>query len=312
MDARITKQRLANMLSYDWLKIIAAIAVAVLFICVFFTTVSTRPGTYQVFTVYGYRELFAGEAANGFVEELKEDGVFSYDILKAEQETFGTSQYADAAFTARRSVLEGTVMFTTTNRTDEDDPSATVIKELLGGENCPMALDLDVYFDDCKNYLIRFFGEDWEKGALDTAEAEACFLKRNGKDRRYRTDEKKAEGILQECERLEQLREDYLFVRKCMEEGTLPYVDVADEKDVVHHKAFALGKLAGLRSYYYYTETMTDEESNQETTVASSANVCLFFFRNDSDEGKSAENVENDLRYEPISFVRALVERFGA
>lgn len=312
MDARITKQRLANMLSYDWLKIIAAIAVAVLFICVFFTTVSTRPGQYQVFTVYGYRELAAGEDASGFLGELQERGVFSYDILKTEQETFGTGQYADAAFTARRSVMKGTVMFTTTNRTDENDVSATVIKEILGGENCSMALDLDVYLDDCKNYLIRFFGEDWEHGTLDKAEAEACFSERNGKDRRYRTAAKKAEGILREYERLEQLREDYLFVKARVDDGTLPYVDVADEKDAMHHKAFALGKLTGLRNYYYYTETTKNEETGEEVTVTSSANVCLFFFRNDNDEGKAAKAVENDLRYEPISYLRALVERFGA
>ena len=312
MDARITKQRLANMLSYDWLKIIAAIAVAVLFICVFFTTVSTRPGTHQVFTVFGYRELLAGEAAEGFTEDLKKNGVFSYDILETGQETFGTGQYADAAFTARRSVVQGTVMFTTTNRTDKDDPSATVINELLGGENCPMALDLDVYMDDCKNYLIRFFGEDWETGTLDKAEAEACFTARNSKDRRYRSEAKRAEGVLQEYDRLEQLRRDYIYVKALIDDGTLPYVDVADDKEVVHHKAFALGKLAGLRSYYYYTVTTTDEESKQETTITSSENVCLFFFRNDEDEGRSAKYVENDLRYEPLSYVRALVERFGA
>ncbi len=309
MDARITKQRLSNMLSYDWLKIIAAIAVAVLFICVFFTTVKTRPGDNQVFTVYGYRELVAGEQAGSLLDDFKKAGVFSYDILDTEQETFGTGQYAEAAFTARRSVMKGTVMFTTTNRTSEDDPSATVIKELLGGENHALALDLDVYLNDCQNYLVRFFGEEWETGTLDKAEAEACFQSRNGKDRRYRSEAKKAEGILQEYDRLEQLRKDYSFVKQCVNDGTLPYVDVADENGALRHKAFALGKLADLRSYYYYTETTTSGE--EETTIASSSNICLFLFRNDEDEGRSAKYVENDLRYEPISYVRALVERFS-
>ena len=301
MDARITKTRLANMLSYDWLKILAAIAAAVLFICVFFTTVSTRPGQHQV---------FAGESADGFMADLKESGVFSYDILEATQETFGTGQYADAAFTARRSAGEGTVMFTTTNRTSEEDPEATVIGECLGGERAPMALDLDVYLQDCENYLIRFFGGDWREGALLEEEAEACFLKRNGKDRRFRSEEKKREGILLEYERLEQLREDYLFLCARMEDGTLSYVDVKDDAEVVHHKAFALGKLASLRKYYFYTETTKTE--TEEVTVTSAANVCMFVFRNDEDEGKAARYVENDLRYEPISYLRALIERFGS
>lgn len=311
MDARITKSRLANMFSYDWLKIVAAIAAAVLAICVFFTTVKTRPGKYHVFTVYGYRELVAGESAGSFLQELKDNGTLSYDVLDTSQETFGTGQYAEAAFAARRSTAQGNVMFTTTNRTSEEDASATVIGELLGGENCPMALDLDVYLNDCQNYLIRFFGEDWQAGQLDREEAEACFLARNGKDRRFRTEAKKAEGVLQEYGRLEQLRKDYIYVCGCVENGTLSYVDVADEKGVLHHKAFALGKLAGLRNYYYYTETTKNEESGEETVVTSSANVCLFLFSNDNDEGRAARYVENDLRYEPISYVRALVERFG-
>ena len=71
MDARITKSRLANLLSYDWLKIVAAILAAVLVICVFFTTVKTRPGKYHTFTVYGYRELVEGGDANGFLERLQ-------------------------------------------------------------------------------------------------------------------------------------------------------------------------------------------------------------------------------------------------
>lgn len=300
------------MFSYDWLKIIAAIVAAVLAICVFFTTVKTRPGKFHIFTVYGYRELFEGEAADNFLSDLKEKGALSYDVLETQQETFGTGQYSEAAFAARRSTSEGNVMFTTTNRTSADDPDATVIGELLSGENHALALDLDVYLSDCQNYLIRFFGEDWESGTLDKAEAEACFLARNGKDRRFRNEEKKAEGVLQEYDRLEQLRKDYIFVRGCVEDGTLPYVDITDEKGVVRHKAFGLAKLAQLRQYYYYTETTKNEETGEETTVASSANVCLLLFRNDNDAGVAAKDVENDLRYEAISYIRALVERFGA
>ncbi len=311
MDARITKSRLANLLSYDWLKIVAAILAAVLVICVFFTTVKTRPGKYHTFTVYGYRELVEGGDANGFLERLQADGVLSYDVLKTEQETFGTGQYANAAFTARRSTADGTVMFTTTNRTDEEDPSVTVISELLGGDQHTMALDLDTYLSDCEKYLIRFFGENWRAGTLDRAEAEACFLARNGKDRRYRSEAKRAEGVLQEYERFEHLRSDYIFVCDRLADGTLSYVDIADEKEVLHHKAFALGKLSQLRNYYYYAETTTNEEG-EEVTVANSANVCLFLFRNDSDEGAAAKDVKNDLRYEALSYVRALVERFGA
>lgn len=49
MDARITKQRLANMLSYDWLKIIGAIALAAVVFCVFFMMIATRATAGQTF-----------------------------------------------------------------------------------------------------------------------------------------------------------------------------------------------------------------------------------------------------------------------
>lgn len=306
MDARITKPRLANLLSYDWLKIVIAIAAAVLAICVFFTTVKTRPGKFHVFTVYGYRELNTGASEAGFMEKLLETGAFSYDVLVAEQETFGTGQYSGAAFSARRAAGQGTVMFLTTNRTDEDDPSKTVATELLGGENHALALDLDVYMSDCENYLIRFFGEKWREGTLDKEEAEKCFLKRNEKDRRYRKQEKKEEGISDEYARLEKLRTDYVFVRSLVEDGTLPFVEIADQEGKMRPKAFSLSALTSLRDYYYYTETTDD------VTVASSANICMMIFRNDSDAGKPAYLVENDLRYEVFSYLRALVENFGA
>lgn len=305
MDARITKSRLSNLLSYDWLKIILAIAAAVFAICVFFTTVQTRPRENQVFTVYGYRELNAASGAADLMEKLLKEGVFSYDILDAQQETFGTGQYAETAFAARRSAGQGTVMFTTTNRTDADDPSKTVISEFLGGEMHGLALDLDVYIADCENYLIRFFGEKWRQGELDRAEAEECFFRRNEKDRRYRSEEKKQAGILQEYARLEKLREDYSYILTKIGDGTLSFVSVNDENGTSRVKAFALGKLAGLRDFYYYSE------ETDGVTVTTAANVCMFVLSNDRDAGRNAYAVENDLRYETFSFLRALIERFG-
>ncbi len=51
MDARISKSRLSNFLSYDWLKILIAVAVAVTAVCVFFSMIKTRARDEQVFSV---------------------------------------------------------------------------------------------------------------------------------------------------------------------------------------------------------------------------------------------------------------------
>ncbi len=308
MDARITKSRLSNLLSYDWLKIIAAIIFAVLGLVVFFTTVGTRVGKHQLFTIYGYREIVAGESASGFADGLLSRGVFSYDILDAELETFGTNEYSETAFAARRSAELGTVMFTTTNLiTDETTgESSTVLQNLAGGKATEIALDLEQYFIDCEQYLIRFFGENWTENPLNGEEAEKCFLKRNGHDKRFRSDEKKAEGIELEKARLEKLREDFLAVRGFFGDGTLTFSYVKDESGNDRAAAIALGGLPQIRKLYFYT---TEEDGK---TVQATANVCLMLFRNDWEAGLPADVIENDLRYEPVSFVRYLVDRFGA
>ncbi len=93
MDARITKSRLANLLSYDWLKIIAAILAVVLILIVFFTTIKTRARDEQIFTVYAYSTpdsvsegdadmtLYSGADADAFSDRALANGVFSYDVL---------------------------------------------------------------------------------------------------------------------------------------------------------------------------------------------------------------------------------------
>lgn len=291
------------MLSYDWLKIIIAIVFAVLGLVVFFTTVETRPGKYREFQIYGYREILGGEASMNLGEEFLRRGVFSYDILNVEFETFGTGQYSEATFTARRSAGEGTVMFTTTNKIEDDQ---TVLERLTGGANARGVVDLAQYMTDCENYLVRFFGENWREGTLDAAEAERCFLNRNEKDKRFRSAAKKAAGIEQEKQRLEKLRADYLVVSESFESGLLGFSYVADENGAQRANAVALGKLNRLKSFCYYAEE-TDGAS-----VRSVANVCLLLFSNDGDAGKPASAVVNDLRYEPISFLKYLVSEYGA
>lgn len=313
MDARITKSRLANLISYDWLKIVAGILAAVLALCVFFTTVKTRPRDNQVFAIYGYREVTAGEGCRGLSDRLLENGIFSYDVLSVENETFGTDQYSDTALAARRSTMLGSVMFTTTNPMECTDESGNVVKDengetvyttvlasLVGGNEL-VAYDLERYLADCENYLIRFFGENWREGSLNEEEARRCFEARNGSDRRFRSQEKKEEGVLKEKERLESLRENYLAALGYLESGLISYVRTPNNEGGTSAMAFSLGGLRTLRNLYFYTENGGPVSSN----------ICLIFFRNDYDAGKPAAEVTNDLRYEPLAFLRYVVETYA-
>lgn len=315
MDARITKYRLGNMLSYDWLKIVISIVVAVLALVVFFTTVQTRPGRTHVFTVFGYREIVAGSDARTLTDDMEARGVFSYDILETRVETFGENTYSEQAFAARRSAGEGSVLFTTTNAMTTrneagEEVETTVLQWRAGGESTEFGYDVVQFFRDCENYLVRFFGADYKTDPhLDEEEAERCFLKRNGKDKRYRKAANREQGILDERARLEKLRDDYIAVMGCFE-GDKPLFDleyVTDNNGNQRAAAIGLGGLSdGFKALYYYNDPAG------ETSGPLYENVCLVLLRNDGDAGKAQTEIGNDLRYEPVSFLRYLAERYGA
>ena len=54
MDAKITKERLNRILSYDWLKIVGLAVVAIIVWTLVFTTSATRITPAQQFTVINY------------------------------------------------------------------------------------------------------------------------------------------------------------------------------------------------------------------------------------------------------------------
>lgn len=322
MDARITKPRLSNLLSYDWLKILVAVAVAIAALCVFFTTVRTRPANEQTFTVYAYSDLSPGTDSTSLQEDLLRKKVFSYEILDTQVENLTNSTgsifsglYSGATYTTRLVNDARTVMFVY-GVDDTESESYDAVASLVGvnGAEAGSArhgfLDFEEYLNDCERYLIRFFGENWRTGTLDTAKADECFAARNGKDKRYRTEAKKAAGALEERDRLEKLREDYTVVSDRFADGTLTFATVTvDEERAAEYEIAAgtfncgvsLGKLNKIsRLYYHSTET-----ESETTTSAAGLSMILF---NSSALGDRS----NDLRYETVSFLRYLVGEYGA
>lgn len=299
MDARITKHRLGNLLSYDWLKILAAIAAAVLVLCVFFTTVRTRPRDGQVFYVYAYKDLSSGTDGIYLGDRILSQHVFSYEILSTSVESFQGNSYGDAALTARRAAGEGTVMFVSDN--DEYNEDGT-IKTLSAFKNFAKSesdvfLDIEKYLADCEAYLMRFYGAEWRTGELNKDEADACFLARNKNDKRYLTEKKLHAGLGDEYARFAKLREDYLELLALLENGTfsLSYSEDEGGKEVAY--GIGLGNLSGLSDLYYYTVKRGDE------TVRTAETVNLMLFDN--------HNHGADLKFETVSFLCYLAERYA-
>lgn len=303
MDAQITKERLYNFLSYDWLKMIASALVAVLFLLVLFTTTATRATDAQTMEIYCRSDLTGGTDSTDLDERIKE-GVFSYEILNVIMETF-SGEYASAAFSARRAAGEGDAVFYSDYVTYNEDGS---VKEesALRSEMAQIGeafLNVEEYFADCKTYLDSFYGGDYTANELDMDKVRESFFARNDKDKRFKTTESKEQGVVYEKERIERLNRDYTAVLGYFEEGILSFtectVNVRDEGERTLPMAIRVGgsRMRGLTKLVYYTEKQEDGSS-----VRTSETVHLALLDNGVRDG--------DLRYERISFIRYLVDTY--
>lgn len=300
MDARITKERLSNLLSYDWLKMIICAVAAILALAVFFTTVRTTPTEAQTYTVYSWTDLNTGDDAVELQDSLKK-GVFSYEILKVQAESFQGNTYSEAAFTARRAVMEGDCMFLSDAPVYEED--GTTVKEPSALQDFltrypGIVLDTKKYFDDCEAYLNGFYGGNWKEGTLDTGKAEESFRARNTGDKRYKNQKSILAGIEDEKARIEKLREDMIFVQDCFESGLFSHATGTDEINGEFSCAIRVGGagMSGITRLFNYT---AERNGNKETT---SETLSLVIFDNGTHNG--------DMNYESVSFLRYLVKTY--
>ena len=303
MDAKITKQRLSNLLAYDWLKIVIAIAFSVAVLSVFFTMVRTRPTDAQTYTVYGYTGLYRGKDF-GTIDASLEGGVFSYDILETTTESFEGNAYSTAAFSARRAAGEGTVVFVSDYDADgEEGENVSDLHKMITEyliqadterETLGLVVDAREYIAEGAEYLTRFFGENWREGTLDETAARECFALRNGKDKRFRFNSNKYEaGVLNEYARLIKLREDYIFVLDAFEAGTFTYTEHTTDMGNTYAVGICVGALRNISNLFYYTDV-----SGAQTSLE----LNLAVLNNGDRLG--------DLKYETYSFLRYLAEKY--
>lgn len=325
MDARITKSRLGNLLAYDWLKILATIVAAIVLLSLLFTMTGTRPSLAQSFYVYAYQDLKTGKDFTALSQTLERKNVFSYDVLKISSESFQDKNYGSMTFSARRSAGEGTVMLLSDEKThatpvtdengrpvlNEDGSQKTEDRSELylfayGGAvyddsvQYGTVYDTVYYFAECEEYLAKFYGENWEdtNATPDETVVRETFLARNGKDKRFRKQAQKEEGIREEYARIESLQEDYLFVREQLKEGGalshVGYPVVREGVETTTYLGISLKGLSRIGDLVYF-ET---EEGKKSDGVTLSI-LCQ--------KHKGAA----DMRFETVSFLRFLVEEYS-
>lgn len=246
MDAKITKKRLAHMLSYDWVKVIGAIVAAVVVWSLIFTTTATRITNTQRFVVCNYMGVSFGSAGD-FSKQ-------SYEIIEAERvdNMRGGDSMFSQLFQANLEVGEGDVMFVSdysVSREEKKDENGEVMKDGDGNviyeyseetylsqaltyyysyfSRLDDTADSKGYFTQMKEYLDKFYdltGEEQKTygetvltkasfvgDSLDEELVEAEFRARiqANKDKRFKTEEQIVAGVAQEIARIQSYLKAY-------------------------------------------------------------------------------------------------------
>ncbi len=171
MDAKITKTRLVQMLSYDWIKIIAS-ALAVIFVWLLvFTWTATRITNTQKFVIHNYFGVSLGDGYyNAGYSSFGKGKVFSYEVF--ETENVNLNQGAEVSYQlleGRYGVGEMDVIF----MADITNPDAYFDKD--GNQLFQITEDTEYVH---KSYLETFSRSTYFRGAtrLDDADGKDGFF----------------------------------------------------------------------------------------------------------------------------------------
>ncbi|MBR2023553.1 MAG: hypothetical protein IJ996_03455 [Clostridia bacterium] len=323
MDAKITKQRIGRMLSYDWIKIVAVIAAVILGWSLVFTTTATRIQPWQEFTVFSYSSNVPLD--DGYYtrqQGILQDGVFSYETI--ETHTYDLSTQKDMAHTmlqTRLSTNEGDVLFLpnapdATNPVEKDEQTTyprTYVQAMLSSYPSNF-FDIEKYLQGMDEYLDEYYGGDHTTGTLDEDKVKQAFLDRvkANKDKRFKTEKQKQAGALDEVERIRKYKTAYdeftgflqdgivtlETVTAVNPDGTVIKNETTDEPALEGKFALNLcpdvttmGKLSNW--YSYVDETV-------EKPAMTSKNMCVMFF--------DMYDVDDSYEYESLVYVTYIIK----
>ena len=235
MDAKITKERLGRILSYDWLKIVGIALVAIIVWTLILTTSATRITPAQQFTVinyFGNTSTINTSLSTDFSKAFK-DGLFSYEVLEiTEVDVGGNAELGATLMETRTTTEEGDVVFVpNTEKSDSEYEingkkyTDTCLQSLIRNYRWALAnLDRtaeDGYFKQLEIFLNQYYTDGYENETLNEEKIKQDFLKRiqENKDKRFKKDEQIQQGIQDEIARVKKYREALLEFDGYLESG---------------------------------------------------------------------------------------------
>ena len=324
MDNRITKTRLSNLLSYDWLKIIAIIVAIVLVWSLAFTIGAPRASVGQTFGLFTYADFGVAESEGELLSDAKENGAFSYDVLDFGTRSL-TEDYFGTIMSAANSVREGDIMITS-DFPEARDKHKSRMRTFVDGYYS-VVYDFDSLISDAKDYALSHgVVESDGKFAIDEQVVESVFSARMEKDPRFRNkkSQKYLGGVKSESERIKAVWNNACMLEKVLGEHpevavkyrvftqVLDSLDKEDrtydeyyklwEKETEKIYALDLGKLVGGRDNVKDVFARNVKLENDEQLVSSDGVVlCVFNYKFS----------QPDLQYETLGFVGYMIGRFS-
>ena len=215
MDSRITQKRLNDFLAYEWL-IIVAVAIAVIVAWeLIFGVFSVKPTVGEQFKcLYDYE--LDSQGASKLSEDLYENKVFSPFVLE-----WGTERLENNAelINARLGTQDADVMFTSSV---VDENGNNRVNDYIDHYLYPV-YSYEELLAKAKEYLKSFAESDsvdaTDFNNLSAQKIEESFFARYKKDNRFRTDEQKAQGVLEEKARLQKLCLEVIDFEKALKVG---------------------------------------------------------------------------------------------
>ena len=318
MDAKITKQRLSRLLSYDWLKIVACCVAGILFWSLIFTTTSTGITPAQQFTVINY--TYNGGFSSAFyahAQKAFDEGVFSYEVLEFNPEdqidlATNGEDVANTLLSTRLGTGEGDVIFVP----HIDNPATKIEPIKEGGEVTYQykhtesflngwymhVVSVDAYLTNLESFLSRYYDENGNLNEQKVKEDFDARCKKN-KDKRFRKQAEKEKGRADEIARVQKYRTALLEFREFLDLGLIELVPMQITGlggTIINSGNYAVNlcpnkdTMGNLKDVAYYNI------ATEDGTKQSAENMCVMFF--------DLEDVEDSFEFESLLYINSVIK----
>lgn len=330
MDAKITKERLSRLFSFEWVKILSCVLALIFGWLVIFELTEARISPSQKFTVFNHmqnRALVPDTIDK--IDKARQEDVFSYEVLKTDYQDLAQADlYAHTTLESLLGVSDGDVILVPNNPnelTKYEENGETKYKytypESLVNPYRKYMTDLDPekegsYFYELEAYLNTFYTAGWEnKDSIDTAKIEAAFRNRakENKDKRYNTEKRIRAAIPLEIERIQKYRDALEKFYGFLNEGLICFNErssITDDTGMSTPYEGILSvnicpdesKMRNLKQYFSYMVLEYDEAGELTGSYRYSAkNMSVVFFYN--------PDMEKSFEYESLLYVVDLIEK---